>query len=224
MGLTQGAWGRAQVQREQRLHPRARFLTPVPVDLQVAGARIEGEMIDISRAGAQVRADALRPGQRLTGEFRLAGEAVAFAGVVVNVREAPRGVGIRFDVPSVEMAAAFAGAVERSIARGENGLSLASMVRVLTWCDVPKVKVYGALTARGRRDLMGAVARCSAGAIDLSEASCIDVGGIALCLIAQERHGTRVERCSRHVQGLMNVAGVCEKLCAGGVCDGRRAA
>lgn len=29
----QAAWGKSQVLREQRLHPRARFLNPVPVDV-----------------------------------------------------------------------------------------------------------------------------------------------------------------------------------------------
>lgn len=210
----QAAWGKSQVLREQRLHPRARFLNPVPVDLDVAGARIEGEMVDISRTGAQLRADTLRPGQRLTGEFQLAGEAVRFSGVVANVREVPRGVGIRFDGAGDEMAV-LAGVVERSIARGEDGRTLASMVRVLTWGDAPKVKVYGALTGHGWRNLMGAVGRFGARAIDLSEANWMDVGGIALCLLAQERHGIQVERCSRHVKQMMDVARMCGKLCGG---------
>lgn len=216
-----GRWdGRAL--REQRLHSRARFLSPVPVGIDLGGGKtIQGEIVDISRTGAQLRMKAVLPGRRLAGEFTLAGETVRFSGEVSNVRPVANCVGVRFDGGTDDAARLLAGAVNRAIAPGEDGgRPLATMIRVLTWGDSPKVKVYGALTGHGWRDLLGAVSLFKARVIDLSDAGSIDVGGIALCLMAWERHGVKIERCSRNVRQIMDVARMCEKLC-GGECLGR---
>lgn len=210
-----------QVLREQRLHPRARFLNPGRVELEAGRGYAEGEIVDLSRTGAQVRLQTpLAPGRRVTGEFSLgSGVAVPFAGIVVNLRD-PRGnapgVGIRFDGPAAgEWNAVIDDVIRKAIARGEDGRALASMVQVITWGNSPKVKVYGALSGHGWRDLLGAVARFGAASLDLSDVTSIDPAGIALCMMASERHGAQVERCSRHVREIMDLAQMCGKLCAG---------
>lgn len=208
-------WRNQEALREQRLHPRARFLNPVPVNVELGGGKsTEGEIVDISRMGAQLRMKAVLPGRRIAGEFSIAGETLRFSGEVSNVRPVANCIGVRFDAGSDETARALAGLLDRAIARGEDGgQPLAGMVRVLTWGDVPKMKVYGALTANGWRDLLGAVSLFKARAIDLSDVNAIDVGGIALCLMVWERHGVQIERCSRHVREIMDVARMCGKLC-----------
>jgi len=215
-------WRNQQALREKRLHPRARFLNPVLVIIDLGGGEsTDGEVVDISRMGVQLRMKAVLPGRRIAGEFSLGGETVRFSGEVLGVRPVSHCVGVRFDGVSDEAARVLAGLVDRAIARGEDGgQPLAGMVRVLTWGDAPKVKVYGALTAHGWRDLLGAVSLFKARAIDLSDVNAIDVGGIALCLMVWERHGVQIERCSRHVREIMDVARMCGKLCVG-ECVGR---
>lgn len=211
-----GRWD-GQTLREQRLHPRARLLNPVPVGIELGdGKSVQGEIVDISRTGAQLRMKMVLPGRRLAGECSLAGEVLRFSGAVSNVRPVANCIGVRFDGGSDEAARLLAGAVDRVIAPGEDGSRpLATMIRVLTWGDAPKVKVYGALTGHGWRDLLGAISLFKARAIDLSDAGAIDVGGIALCLMAWERHGVKVERCSHGVRQIMDVARMCEKVCGG---------
>lgn len=216
-----GRWD-GQALREQRLHPRARLLSPVQVGIELGGGKsVQGEIVDISRTGAQLRMKMVLPGRRLAGEFSLAGETVRFSGEVSNVRPVAHCIGVRFESESDEAARALAGVVDRAIARGEDGSRpLATMIRVLTWGDAPKVKVYGALTGHGWRDLLAAVSLFKARVIDLSDAGSIDVGGIALCLMVWERHGVKVERCSSGVRQIMDVARMCEKVCGGEMCYG----
>lgn len=186
---------------DRRQHPRTRFRFSVPVRIVGPRAHLEGQLLDISPAGACLELPQLAQwpgGDRLTCEFDLAGEAYRVNALVLEAL--PGSLRLRF-----EEDAALQLALGEALGRLVREASGASQVVHASG----RLKVRGAFNIRDRKDVRAGLARFQAQSIDLSEVTAMDTAAMAMCFLAREEHGAEVARCSPSAREMLWAVNFC---------------
>lgn len=171
---------------EQRRHQRIRFSTPPRLDLGFGGALGVGEIENLSQAGLMVRTSLpLQPGRLAGCEFSLFGSPLIDvpATVVSCIGDL---VSMRFQIGPISQVV-IEDAISAALAGGQ-----ASTLVVHERGGRKVMRLSGGLNGALRNDFMHALTRVGVDEIDVAAVTAVDQGGIALCLVANSRHGVAI--------------------------------
>lgn len=168
---------------EQRRHQRIRFGVPPPVRVGFGGRVGDGLIENISLSGLMMRCDIpLALGQSVGCEFSLFGAAHIDVELTVVSRVGEM-YGGRFRVGLISPVLV-EDASQAALAAGK-----ASILSVHDLAGRKVMRIAGGLNGSLRNDFMHALTRVGVNEIDLSGVTHVEQAGLALCLVAKDRHG-----------------------------------
>jgi len=168
---------------EQRRHQRIRFGVPPPVKVGFGGRAGEGCIENLSMSGLMIRCDIPLEIGRIVGcEFSLFGSPLMDVAVTIVSRLGEM-YGARFQAGLINQVI-IEDAIRAALASGK--ASILSMHEV---AGRKTMRIAGGLNGSLRNDFMHAVTRVGVDEIDLAGVTQVEQAGLALCLVATERHG-----------------------------------
>ena len=168
---------------EQRRHQRIRFGEPPAVSIGFAGQLCEGGIENLSMSGIMLRSSlVLEIGRSVGCEFSLFGSPRMDVAVTVVSRIGDL-YGARFQVGLINQVL-IEDAIRQALESGK-----ASVLTVHELAGRKVMRIAGGLNASLRNDFMHALTRVGVDEIDLAGVAQVEQAGLALCLVATERHG-----------------------------------
>jgi len=168
---------------EQRRHQRIRFGAPPPVKVGFGGKMGEGCIENLSMSGLMMHCDIpLEIGQSVGCEFSLFGSPLMDVAVTIVSRLGDL-YGARFQAGLINQVI-IEDAIRAALASGK-----ASILSVHEVGGRKIMRISGGLNGSLRNDFMHALTRVGIGEIDLAGVTQVEQAGLALCLVATERHG-----------------------------------
>jgi hypothetical protein len=168
---------------EQRRHQRIRFGVPPPVKVGFGGRMGEGSIENLSMSGLMMHCDIpLEIGQTVGCEFSLFGSPLMDVAVTVVSRIGDL-YGTRFQAGLINQVI-IEDAIRAALASGK-----ASILSVHEVGGRKVMRIAGGLNGSLRNDFMHALTRVGINEIDLAGVTQVEQAGLALCLVATERHG-----------------------------------
>jgi hypothetical protein len=168
---------------EQRRHQRIRFGAPPVVRIGAAGQLVEGVLENLSLSGLMLRSSSpLGIGCAIGCEFSLFGSPLIDMQVTVVSRVGDL-FGVRFQ-PGLINEVLIDDSIKAALASGK-----ASILSVHELSGRKVMRIAGGLNGALRNDFMHAVTRVGVDEIDLADVTVVEQAGLALCLVAIERHG-----------------------------------
>lgn len=170
---------------EQRRHQRIRFGVQPRVEIGYNGALGEGEIENISLSGLMVRSTmALEVGRTMGCEFRIFDSPLIDVPATVVSRVGDL-FGARFQTGPIAQIL-IEDAIGSALASGK-----ASILSMHETGGKKVMRITGGLSGCLRNDFMHALTRVGVDEIDASQITQVDQAGLALCLVAVSRHGTK---------------------------------
>ncbi len=167
---------------EQRRHQRIRFSSPPRVYIGYGGAVDVGGIENLSLSGLMVRTSlGLEIGHTAGCEFSLFGSPLIDVPLTIVSRIGDV-FGGRFQTGPINQIV-IEDAIEAALALGH-----ASILTVREVGGRKIMRITGGLNGSLRNDLMHALTRVGVDEMDLGSVTAVDQNGLALCLIATNRH------------------------------------
>lgn len=171
---------------DQRRHQRIRFSSPPVVRIGYNGSRDNGGIENLSLSGLMVRTTlSLEIGHVAGCEFSLFGSPMIDVPLTVVSRIGDV-YGGRFQSGPINQVL-IEDAIEAALTAGN-----ASILTVHEVAGRKVVRITGGLNGSLRNDLMHALTRVGVDELDLKSVTAVDQAGLALCLVATERHGVAI--------------------------------
>lgn len=172
--------------QEKRRHQRIRFGRPPPIVIGYAGAIGSGAIENLSLSGIMLRTGMeLEVGRRIGCEFSIFGSpTIDLAAAVVS--RVGNLFGARMEMGPISQVL-LDDAMAAAIAEGH-----ASTLTMHEIGGRKIMRIAGGLNGTLRNDFMHGLTRVGVDEIDASEVTAVDREGLALCLVAQGRHGIPV--------------------------------
>lgn len=171
---------------DQRRHQRIRFGNLPKVSIGFSGARGEGLIENLSLSGLMVRtAMPLEISHNIGCEFRIFGSPVIDVPATV-VSRVGNLFGVRFQSGPINQIL-IDDAISSALASGN-----ASILAVHESGGQKIMRITGGLCSSLRNDFMHALTRVGVDEIDLEGVTLVDQAGLALCLVACNRHGVKL--------------------------------
>ena len=168
---------------DQRRHQRIRFRNPPPISIGFGGKIGQGSIENISLSGLMLRTSmSLEIGKQAGCEFSLFGSPLVDVPVTV-VSKVGDMFGARFQTGPINQVM-LEDALSAAMLSGE-----ASTLGVYEVNGRKTMRIAGGLNGGLRNDFMHMVTRVGVDEIDVSSVTAVDQAGLALCLVAVERHG-----------------------------------
>jgi len=168
---------------EQRRHQRIRFGAPPPVRIGYGGVVGDGFVENLSMSGLMLRSSMqLDIGHSVGCEFSLFGAPLMDVPVTVVSRVGDL-YGVRFQLGLINQVL-IEDAIRNALAEGK-----ASILSVHDLAGRKVMRIAGGLNGALRNDFMHALTRVGVDEIDVGAVTQVDQAGLALCLVATERHG-----------------------------------
>lgn len=169
---------------EQRRHQRIRFGDPPPVRIGFSGRAEDGFVENLSMSGLMLRcALPLEIGRIVGCEFSLFGSPMIDVAATIVSRIGEGLYGARFQVGLINQVL-----IEDAI-KAALGAGQASVLSVHELQGRKVMRISGGLSGTLRNDFMHALTRVGIDEIDLGGVTFTEPSGLALCLVATERHG-----------------------------------
>lgn len=177
-----GEWGVPGKMLEQRRHHRIRFGVPPMVSIGYGGNRGEGRLENLSLSGIMIRTPlALEIGHTAGCEFSLFGSPIIDVPATVVSRVGDL-FGARFQTGPINQVL-IDDAIHAALSSGH-----ASILAVREIAGRKVMRISGGLNGALRNDFMHALTRLGIDEIDLESVTSVDQSGLALCLVATNRH------------------------------------
>ncbi|MBK7647528.1 MAG: PilZ domain-containing protein [Betaproteobacteria bacterium] len=171
---------------DQRRHQRIRFGILPTVRIGYGGAIGEGVIENLSLAGLMVRTDMpLEISRNIGCEFRIFQSPVIDVPAAV-VSRVGNLFGVRFQTGPINQIL-IDDAINAALASGN-----ASILSVRELAGKKILRITGGLGNALRNDFMHALTRVGVDEIDLDGVTLVDQAGLALCLVATNRHGVKI--------------------------------
>lgn len=168
---------------DQRRHQRIRFSTPPVVTIGHGGSVGSGEIENLSLSGMMLRTDLpLAIGHAAGCEFSVFGSPVIDVPVSV-VSRVGNLYGVRFQTGPINQVL-IEDAIDGALASGK-----ASILSVHELGGKKVMRIVGGMVGSLRNDFMHALTRVGVDEIDLAGVTAVEQAGLALCLVAVNRHG-----------------------------------
>lgn len=185
---------------DQRRHQRIRFSVPPLVKIGHGGAIGEGWIENLSVSGLMARTNlALEVGHTAGCEFSLFGSPIIDVPAMVVSRVGDL-FGARFQTGPINQVL-IDDAISAALASGQ-----ASILAVRELAGRRVMRISGGLNGALRNDFMHALTRVGVDEIDLEAVTAIDQSGLALCLVATNRHGVVIGAQSECFAGAWKLA------------------
>lgn len=167
---------------EQRKHQRIRFGAPPVVRIGAAGQLTDGMLENLSLSGLMLRStQVLEIGHCVGCEFSLFGSPLIDMQVSVVSRVGDL-FGVRFQ-PGLINEILIDDAIRTALASGK-----ASILSVHELSGRKVMRIAGGLNGALRNDFMHALTRVGVDEIDVAAVTAVEQAGLALCLVATDRH------------------------------------
>lgn len=171
---------------DQRRHQRIRFGVLPTVRIGYGGAIGEGLIENLSLSGLMVRTDMpLEISRNIGCEFRIFQSPVIDVPAAVISRVGNL-FGVRFQTGPINQVL-IEDAINAALASG-----MASILSVRELGGKKIMRITGGLGGPLRNDFMHALTRVGVDEIDLEGVTLVDQAGLALCLVANSRHGVKI--------------------------------
>lgn len=171
---------------DQRRHQRIRFGNLPKVSIGFSGAIGEGLIENLSLSGLMVRtAMPLEISHNIGCEFRIFGSPLIDVPATV-VSRVGNLFGVRFQSGPINQIL-IDDAISSALASGN-----ASILAVHESGGQKIMRITGGLCSSLRNDFMHALTRVGVDEIDLEGVTLVDQAGLALCLVASNRHGVKL--------------------------------
>lgn len=171
---------------DQRRHQRIRFGNLPIVKIGFGGAIGEGLIENLSLSGLMVRTDMpLEISHNIGCEFRIFGSALIDVPAAV-ISRVGNVFGVRFQTGPINQVL-IEDAINSALASGN-----ASILNVRELGGKKIMRITGGLCGSLRNDFMHALTRLGVDELDLEGVTLVDQSGLALCLVALNRHGVTV--------------------------------
>lgn len=171
---------------DQRRHQRIRFGILPTVKIGYGGAIGEGVIENLSLSGLMVRTDLpLEISRNIGCEFRVFQSPVIDVPAAV-VSRVGNLFGVRFQTGPINQIL-IEDAINAALASGS-----ASILSVHELGGKKIMRITGGLGNSLRNDFMHALTRVGVDEIDLDGVTLVDQAGLALCLVANDRHGVKI--------------------------------
>lgn len=171
---------------DQRRHQRIRFGAPPSVKIGYGGAIGEGVIENLSLTGLMMRAPmVLEVGHSAGCEFSLFGSPLIDVPVSVVSRIGDV-FGARFQSGPINQIL-IEDAINAALAAGQ-----ASILSLHELGGRKIMRINGGLNGSLRNDFMHALTRVGIEELDVEAVTAIDQAGLALCLVAVNRHGVKL--------------------------------
>jgi hypothetical protein len=171
---------------DQRRHQRIRFGTLPTVRIGYGGEIGEGLIENLSLSGLMVRTDMpLEISRNIGCEFRIFESPVIDVPAAVISRVGNL-FGVRFQTGPINQVL-IDDAINAALASG-----MASILSVRELGGKKIMRITGGLGGPLRNDFMHALTRVGVDEIDLEGVTLVDQAGLALCLVANSRHGVKM--------------------------------
>ncbi len=171
---------------DQRRHQRIRFSSPPEVMLGFGGAVGRGEIENLSLSGLMLRTDLpLTIGHTAGCEFSVFGSPVIDVPATV-VSRVGNLFGARFQTGPINQIL-IEDAIDAALASGK-----ASILSVHELGGQKVMRIVGGLVGTLRNDFMHALTRVGVNEIDLAGVTAVEQAGLALCMVAINRHGAQL--------------------------------
>lgn len=171
---------------DQRRHQRIRFGVLPTVRIGFGGAIGEGSIENLSLAGLMVRTDMpLEISRNIGCEFRVFASPLIDVPATV-VSRVGNLFGVRFQTGPINQIL-IEDAINSALALGN-----ASILSVHELAGRKIMRITGGLGSALRNDFMHALTRMGVDEINLEGVTLVDQAGLALCLVAQDRHGVKI--------------------------------
>lgn len=168
---------------DQRRHQRIRFSTPPVVTIGHGGAVGSGEIENLSLLGMMLRTDLpLTIGHSAGCEFSVFGSPIIDVPAAV-VSRVGNLYGVRFQTGPINQVL-IEDAIDGALASGK-----ASILSVHELGGKKVMRIVGGMVGALRNDFMHALTRVGVDEIDLAGVTAVEQAGLALCLVAVNRHG-----------------------------------
>jgi len=185
---------------DQRRHQRIRFSVPPLVKIGHGGAIGEGWIENLSVSGLMARTNlALEVGHTAGCEFSLFGSPIIDVPAMVVSRVGDL-FGARFQTGPINQVL-IDDAISAALASGQ-----ASILAVRELAGRRVMRISGGQNGALRNDFMHALTRVGVDEIDLEAVTAIDQSGLALCLVATNRHGVVIGAQSECFAGAWKLA------------------
>ncbi len=171
---------------DQRRHQRIRFSSPPEVTIGHGGAVGRGEIENLSLSGLMLRTDLpLTIGHTAGSEFSVFGSPVIDVPATV-VSRVGNLFGARFQTGPINQIL-IEDAIDGALASGK-----ASILSVHELGGKKVMRIVGGLVGSLRNDFMHALTRVGVNEIDLAGVTAVEQAGLALCMVATNRHGAQL--------------------------------
>jgi len=171
---------------DQRRHQRIRFGTLPTVKIGYGGAIGEGAIENLSLSGLMVRTDMpLEISRNIGCEFHVFESPLIDVPATV-VSRVGNLFGVRFQTGPINQIL-IDDAISSALASGN-----ASILSVHELGGRKIMRITGGLGNSLRNDFMHALTRVGVDEIDLEGVTLVDQAGLALCLVANNRHGVKI--------------------------------
>ena len=178
--------GSVRAMLDQRRHQRIRFSTPPVVTIGHGGAVGSGEIENLSLSGLMMRTDLpLTIGQTAGCEFSVFGSPIIDVPATV-VSRVGNLYGARFQTGPINQIL-IEDAIDSALASGK-----ASILSVHELGGKKVMRIVGGLVGALRNDFMHSLTRVGVDEIDLGGVTAVEQAGLALCLVAVNRHGAEI--------------------------------
>ena len=168
---------------DQRRHQRIRFASPPTVKIGYGGAIGEGMIENMSLSGLMVRTEmALDISHNIGCEFQIFGSPLIDVPAAV-VSRVGNLFGVRFQPGPINQVL-IEDAINSALAAGK-----ASILSVREVGGKKVMRIAGGLSGALRNDFMHALTRLGVDEIDLEGVTLVEQAGLALCVVANSRHG-----------------------------------
>jgi len=172
--------------QEQRRHQRIRFGHPPIVKIGYGGVAGQGGIENISMSGLMLRTDmALTIGHVAGCEFSLFGAPLIDVPATI-VSQVGDLFGARFQIGPINQVM-IDDAISHALTSGQ-----ASILSMHELGGRKVMRIAGGLNGSMRNDFMHALTRVGVDEIDSEGITAVDQAGLALCLVATNRHGVRI--------------------------------
>lgn len=172
--------------QDQRRHQRIRFGILPTVKIGFGGAIGEGSIENLSLSGLMVRTDMpLEISRNIGCEFRVFQSPLIDVPAAVISRVGNL-FGVRFQTGPINQVL-IEDAINSALASGN-----ASILSVRELGGKKIMRITGGLGNSLRNDFMHALTRVGVDEIDLDGVTLVDQAGLALCLVANNRHGVKI--------------------------------
>lgn len=168
---------------DQRRHQRIRFGSPPTVRIGYGGAIGEGLIENMSLSGLMVRTDmSLDISHNIGCEFQIFDSPLIDVPAAV-VSRVGNLFGVRFQPGPINQVL-IEDAINSALAAGK-----ASILSVREVGGKKVMRIAGGLSGALRNDFMHALTRLGVDEIDLEGVTLVEQAGLALCVVANSRHG-----------------------------------